>query len=302
VDNNLKVGQAVATGDVLARIDGKALEIEIEQMRSQIAAVEKRLELGSPRQFELANARDQLVYKERLLEQNVIPAADVDAQRRAVQGLEQAIELEKTDLELQRATLGASLEGRITLLEKTTLRSPIDGIVSRVEAFAGDLVNSGTLIAEIVSLTRIVDARISEENFDNVKLGQSATVRLAGYGGGKFSGTVTKLPTTADPETQRYIVELTVTAEPAKLVPGMTGEAVITVSERANALLVPRPALVWDHVFVIANGRATRRAVTVGFTALNEAEIIQGVSENELVAVDGLDFLHDGTRVRVRVR
>jgi RND family efflux transporter MFP subunit len=300
IEHNLKVGQMVAAREVLVQIDRKAVEIELAELAGRLAAVRKRVELGSTRQFDLENARDRLVFSEALLQKNAIPISEVETQRRAVLALEQGIALESVDLDLQQATLRATIEARESLLNKMTLSSPIDGVVSRIEAFAGDLIGSGTVIAEIISLTRIVDARISEENFENVKLGQSATVRLAGYGGGKFTGTVSKLPTTADPETQRYIVELTVTAEPALLVPGMTGEAVITVSERANALLVPRPALVWDHVFVIADGRATRRDVKVGFTALNEAEIIEGVAENELVAVDGLDFLRDGTRVRVK--
>lgn len=299
-ENNLKVGQTVQEGDVLVQIDSKALEIEIEQNRGQLAAVNKQIELGSTRQFQLENERARLGYMKDLLTNNAIPPADVEAKEREIKGIEQAVELERAALDLQKANLEAQLKAKENALAKLTLRSPIDGIVSRVEAFAGDLVGGGTLIAEVISLTRVVDVKISEENFDYVKIGQNAIVRLAGYGADKFNGQVSKLATTVDAATQRNIVELQVTADVTKLVPGMTGEAVITVSERPNALLVPRPALIGNILYVIDSGRVNRRTVQVGFTALNEAEIIEGVTENEFVALDQLDLLNDGTRVRVR--
>jgi RND family efflux transporter MFP subunit len=298
VKNELKVGQQVKAGDLLVKIDDRSITNELRQVGARLDALNRRIAQGPTRKFELEGARELLTYRRELLESQVIPAADVSAQERTVASIEQQIELERAQQELEKALAEASLDSLETTLAKTELRSPIDGVVSRVEAFEGDLVGGNTIIAEIVSLTRIVDVKISEENNAAVTLGQPATVRLASYGSEKFPATVSKLATTADPETQRYVVELEVSASVDKLVPGMTGEAVITVDERENALLIPRPALVGNHVFVIQDGRAERREVSVGFTALNEAEILEGLQENEWVAVDQLDVLSDGTAVR----
>jgi HlyD family secretion protein len=298
VTNELKVGQQVKEGDLLVKIDDRSITNDIRQNRARLDALTRRMESGPTRRFELEGAQEQLQYKKTLLEKNAISPAEVSAQERTVRAIEQGIELERTQQELEKALAEASLDSLETALAKTELRSPIDGVVSRVEAFEGDLVGGNTIIAEIVSLTRIVDVKISEENNAAVTLGQPATVRLASYGSEKFPAKVSKLATTADPETQRYVVELEVSASVDKLVPGMTGEAVITVDERQNALLIPRPALVGNHVFVIQDGRAERREVSVGFTALNEAEILEGLQENEWVAVDQLDVLSDGTAVR----
>lgn len=296
--SDLKIGQAVTMGDLLVQMDSKATEIEIEQLQGQIAAVQKRIESGSTRQFELENNRDRLGFMEALLEKSAISPSDVESQRRAVRGLEQVVALDQIEMELQFANLKATLQLKENLLSKLALRSPIDGIVSRIEGFAGDLVAGGALIAEVISLTRVVEAKISEENFANVRVDQPATVRLAGFGDEKFDAKVSQTLPTADEETQRYTVHLEVTAEASRLVPGMTGEVLITVHERADALLVPRTALVGNHVYVVAEGRVQRRTVKTGYIALNDAEILEGVAEKEQVAIDNLDLLRDGARVR----
>jgi RND family efflux transporter MFP subunit len=218
-----------------------------------------------------------------------------------VKSLEQLVELDTIDLKLQQANLAASIEQKQNQLEKMTLTSPIAGIVSRVNSFAGDLIGGGAQIAEIISLTRIVEAKISEENFARVRVDQDATVRLAGYGDQKFDARVAKLLPTADAETQRYVVQLEVKIEDtSKLVPGLTGEALITVNERPNALLVPRPALIGGKVFVVKDGVAHLREVKVGYTGLNDAEILEGVDEGDLVVVDNLDMMRDGRHVRAQ--
>lgn len=301
IRNDLKVGQKVGAGDLLVQIDRKAVDLDIRQLKGRLESINTRINVGSTKKFELEGAQDGLKYQEDLLSKNATSPAAVEAARRAVRSLEQAIELEAAQLQLERSLLEASLDAQQTLLEKTELRSPIDGIVSRVEAFVGDLVGGHTLIAEIVSLTRIVDMKVSEENNAFVQIGQVATVRLASYGGRKFSAEVAKLATTADPETQRYVVELVVDAPPEELVPGMTGEAVITVATRPNALLIPRPALIGDQVYVVTDGVVERRTVTVGFSALNEAEILEGVAKDEWVAISMLDRLNDGSRVRTEM-
>lgn len=298
IRNDLKVGQKVSARDLLVQIDRKAIDLEIRQLQGRLESINTRIKAGSTKKFELEGALDVLKYREELLEKKAIPAAEVEAARRTVRSLEQAIELESAQLELERSTLEASLDAQQTLLEKTELRSPIDGIVSRVEAFVGDLVGGNTLIAEIVSLTRIVDMKVSEENNAFVQIGQIATVRLASYGGRKFSAEVAKLATTADPETQRYVVELVVDAPPEELIPGMTGEAVITVATRPNALLIPRPALIGDQVYVVTDGVVEQRTVKVGFSAMNEAEILEGLAKDEWVAISLLDRLNNGSRVR----
>ena len=98
---------------------------------------------------------------------------------------------------------------------------------------------------------------------------------------------------------QRYTVRLDVKIAPERLVPGLSGEASVILGERADALLVPRRALLGDAVLVVKDGRVERRRVTRGFATLEEAELTAGVAAGELVITENLDAFQAGGRVRV---
>ena len=106
-----------------------------------------------------------------------------------------------------------------------------------------------------------------------------------------------KVLSSADPETQRYPVHLEVQIDPAKLVPGITGEVSIILDERPSKTIVPRRALFGDKLFVVKNGRVELRTVKAGYVSMTAVEILQGVETGELVIVDKLDQFADGNRV-----
>jgi membrane fusion protein (multidrug efflux system) len=165
----------------------------------------------------------------------------------------------------------------------------------------GALIGGNQPVAIVYSNARIVAAKISEEKFGNVKVGQQANLRLLTYGSREFKAKVSKLLPTAD-ETQRFEVWLEVEADPEILLPNSTGEVTITVDERPNALVIPRRALINnDTVYVVENGVVRRRTVKVGYVALNVAEIREGLREGEQVIVDRLDEFRDGQRVNIQV-
>jgi multidrug efflux pump subunit AcrA (membrane-fusion protein) len=79
-------------------------------------------------------------------------------------------------------------------------------------------------------------------------------------------------------------------------------EVEIVTGEKADALVVPRAALLRDgdrrFVYVYEDGRARRREVSVGLLGLSDAEVASGLRENERVIVPGGAPLSDGLRVR----
>jgi RND family efflux transporter MFP subunit len=182
--------------------------------------------------------------------------------------------------------------------DKMTITAPFDGVVSKVLARPGALIDIGTPIAVLISTNRTVVARISEEDFAGIRLGQKASVRFLGYGDELHRASVSKILPTADPDTQRYEVFLNVDFPVELLIPGLTGEVSIVVGEHENALIVPRRALFGNSLFVVKNGVVRLRQVAVGYIGLNEAEILAGVEEGERVIVDEIDRFRDGDHVR----
>ena len=97
-------------------------------------------------------------------------------------------------------------------------------------AHPGDLIDSGSPIVSLITTTRVIEAKISEEDFANVAVGQRVTVIFLPYGEFEYNGTVTKILPIADPLTQRHLAWLDLTdIPPEKLIPGITGEVSIIV-------------------------------------------------------------------------
>jgi RND family efflux transporter MFP subunit len=298
-ESNLELAASVSKGDILVQLDSRAIELEIKRLEGQLETVAKTLELGSSTRFELQNQRESLVYSEKLLERSAISRSEVDRQRRGIENLEQQIQLESVRLNQEQATLENAIQTNRLRLEQMTLRSPVDGVINAVSAFPGDLITGGAAIAEVVSLNREVEAKISEEYISKVFTGATATVQLQPHGYQRFPATVTKILPAADSQTQRYSIFLDVEIDREKLAPGTTGETSIVVARRENALLVPRIALVGNNVFVVKDGRVQVREVEAGFRASNEVEILSGLKQGEFVIVEQVDLFRDGDRVRV---
>jgi len=297
--SELDPGKNVKSGEVLAQIDPADLHLEVEHLQSEFEAAKKRLAIGSSIAIELQNARDALDQSERLKGLGSLSEAELVKQRRSFKMIEQRVALEEVNNRQLIEGLENTLKVKQNQLRKMTVMAPFDGVVSTVVARPGDLLGAKATIATLISTSRTVEAKISEENFSGIKVGQKCTVRFLGYGGTNYDAYVIKILPTADPETQRYIVHLDVKIDADKLVPGITGEVSIIVAERPNATLIPRRALFDSRVYVVSDGRVAMRRVEVGYVALNVVEITKGLVEGDQVIVEELDRFRDGDRVRL---
>jgi len=297
VFTELAPGRPFREGDLLVRIDTGDIELEIEKLSSDYAAARRRVEIGSSTTLELANARDNLRNLERLAALGQVSENEIIQSRRAVQQVEQRAALEAVANQNMLEGYENQLQVRRRQMDKMAVRAPFDGVVSEVIARPGDLIGGGGPIARLISTSRTVEARISEENFAGIAVGQRAAVRFLGYGDQLYDANVAQILPTADPETQRYVVYLLVETDPVLLVPGITGEVSIVVGTRENTLIIPRRALFGSNVYVVNNATVELRQVRTGFTGLNDVEILEGVKEGELVIVDRLDTFRAGDRV-----
>lgn len=297
----LDPGLKAKEGDFLAQIDPGDLDLEIERIQSEYEAHKARLAVGSSVKLELQTAREELDNFRRLFKLGSMAEAQVIQKERQVRQIEQRVELEEVENKQRTEGYENTLRVKRRQREKMTIVAPFDGVVSTVFAVPGALIGGGAPIANFISTNRTVEAKISEENFAGLRIGQKASVRFLGYGDQLYPATVEKILPTADPATQRYIVYLQVDLPTDQLVPGLTGEANIVIGQRDAAAIIPRRALRGNEVFVVANGRVELRKVQLGYVALNNAEILSGLKEGELVIVEELDLFRPGMRVRTQV-
>ncbi len=300
LSSELDPGKKVKKDEVVAQIDPTKINLEIERLESDYEAAEARIAVGSSTKINRDNAKDALDIAEHNYQAGGVSLSEIVKQRRQFQIIEQAVALEEISNKSLIAGLKTALKVKKTERQQMTITAPFDGQVTAVFKRPPELLAAKTPIATLITLTRTVEAKISEENFAGIKLQQKAAVKFLVYGATLYDAYVIKILPTADPETQRYVIFLDVKIEPEKLVPGITGEVSVILAERANAIQIPRRALFNnDQIYVVSDGRVQLRKVEVGYRAMDVVEILKGIDVGEQVIVEKLDKFRDGDRVRV---
>ena len=297
VKSELDMGGKVPAGTILAQIDTGDLDLDIEKTQSDYEAAKSRIAVGSAIQLELDTARENLENFERLTKNGNYPPAELEKQRRLVKQIEQRLALENVANKQLIDGYENTIKVQHRQHDKMTITAPFEGVVSAVFARPGDLIGANAPIATLISTSRTVEAKISQEDFADIKLGQKATVRFLGRENDTYPAEVVQILPTAEADTQRYLVHLDVKCPAEVLVPGLTGEVNIIVGERPAKALIPRRALFGSNVYAVVNGRVQLRKVDVGYVSLNKVEITKGLATGDQVIVEDLDKFRDGDRV-----
>jgi len=144
----------------------------------------------------------------------------------------------------------AALQQALVDLERTSIRSPVDGVVVSRNVDVGQTVAASlqapTLFTIAQDLTRMqVDANVDEADIGRVDEGQNATFTVDSFGGRTFSGRVTQVRKAARvvQNVVTYNVVVAVANPDEKLLPGLTANVRIVVASRPSALKVPNVAL-----------------------------------------------------------
>ncbi len=315
--------------DVLVQLDDSELRRSLEEAERQYLAGKERARFnltgGKPELLAVPNlsdaerekivrenypdrkrAQEKLTDLNRLLKLGNVAAKEVQAVERQIEDLDRELKLKLLDEKKGEADFVVAKRNAELQIEKMAIRAPSDGQIDGAFIWKGALINGGQRVATWFSNTRIVTAKISEESFGKVRIGQKARIRLLTYGAQHFDAVVSKLHPKAD-DTQRFTVYLDVKVDEARkaelLKPNSTGEVTITIDEHPKAIVIPRRAIFSsDKVWVVKNGRVERRQVKIGFdSALNVVEILDGLAVDEQIIVDRLEEFRDGQRVNVLV-
>ncbi|PAW61979.1 MAG: hypothetical protein B9S34_15880 [Opitutia bacterium Tous-C1TDCM] len=293
-------GHKFKSGDPLVKLETKDLQRQIDEAQRKFDSDKARAKLILENNPERKVAQEALDNLKRLRDLGNTSEDQVKSAQRTLDAIETRLKVTEFDDKKSDADFKAAMEDLKLQLERMTVRAPFDGEVESALTWNGALITAGQPVARVFSNIRVVAAKISEENFGRVKLGQTAKLRLLAYGEEYFDATVSKLLPTAD-ETQRFTVYLDVKIDPVRLKPGSTGETTITVDRRTNQLVIPRRALFnGNQIYVVADGRIEQRKLELGFVALNVVEVRAGLKDGELVIVENQDQFRPGKRVRTQ--
>jgi multidrug efflux pump subunit AcrA (membrane-fusion protein) len=213
-----------------------------------------------------------------------------------------AVESSQAMLEGVRAQVAQAKKG----LEDTTVRAPFDGYITARPIAAGEYVSQSSKIATIVRIGILkLQLQAPEQRAANVRTGMTVTARVSAYPDREFSGKVTAVNPSVDPNSRVFMVEARFDNPGAKLRPGMFATARVLLPGGETAVFVPRRAVIRDkttdsyQVFTIDRGTARLHVVLAGDVDGDSMRIASGLAGGEVVATSSQSELFDGAPVRI---
>lgn len=211
-------------------------------------------------------------------------------------------EFENARFTLEQAKIARD-KARLTR-ERTTIRSPISGIIAERLVHIGNLVNTATKLFIITDPTeKICRVWVPERDLPKLIVGQKAFITSEIAQMGRFPGWIKRISPVVDPGTGTCKVTIGVRDRQNKLRTGMFVRAEVIIDTHKDAVLVPKNALLYENdlewVYVVEDTLAVKRRVKIGFSNGNRFEALQGVNFGDRVVVVGQNTLKDSVEVRI---
>ena len=211
------------------------------------------------------------------------------------------VELEEIHAQLQVAE--AQVNSARARLEDTIIRAPFSGEVGLRRVSVGGLVQPNTVITTLDDIAVMkLEFSVPEEYLSVMREDLAIEATAAAWPDRAFNGTITSVDSRVDPMTRSLAVVALMPNEDRALKPGMFLQVDIS-RRRENVVLAPEGALVprqgRQFVYVVDEGRAEERQVSLGSRRPGQVEIIDGLQPGEQIVTQGVQRIRDGLPVRM---
>jgi len=264
----VREGSPVAQGTALFKIDDA-------ELKAQVAQFEAERDL----------ARQSLTRTRDLLAQKASSQAELER-------AEATMRSNEAQLELLKVRLG-----------RTLVRAPFAGVMGQRYVSLGDYVTTTTRLAALQTVSpQRASFQVPERYAEQLQPGQSVTFRVAALPGREFTGRVDFVDPIVQLPGRTIMVKARVPNPRRELQAGMFIEARLATAVRPNAVVIPEDAVLplqgSNFVWVVADGKATRRQVELGVRTPGFVEVKSGVENAEQVVVGGQERLAEGAPVQ----
>lgn len=162
------------------------------------------------------------------------------------------------------------------------IRSNQDGKVYNISKKPGESINPQQPFAVIGNAGNFVlELQVDEYDIAKISLGQTAVVSMDSYRGKVFEASITKIDPIMNERTRSVTIELTFNTQPPVLLPNLTAEANILISQKENALTIPRNYLADENHVLLENGE--KRKITTGLRDYQRVEVLSGLGPDDVI-------------------
>jgi len=285
---NIKVGQQIRKGDLIASLDDRDLNLNYEESKAA------RLNA----QVQADNANSNLLRVRELYENDNVALSEYEQAKNSYASAKADLEARQKQLDLQKSQL-----------QYSQIHSPMTGIVTQVPVTKNENVSAGEAIAVLSSNKNVeVEASIPEAYIAAIKTGMAARVTFSSLPNKSYPGVITEVAYAAS-ESSTYPVTVKLDQSDTKLRPGMSSEVHFSFNESdVAAIRVPASAVAEDlsgnFVYLVLpsenNGIGTieRRTVVVSNLTNLGFIVLDGLKEGDVVVTAGVSKISPGMKVR----
>lgn len=277
-------GQAVGTGQVLARLDDSAIRDAVLSARSASRTANEALVV----------ARRNAERSERLAQAGALAERDLEQARWSVMNAEAGL-----------ADATARLTSATKQLEKTVIRAPFKGVVSERQASAGDVLQVGNPAITLIDPASLrLEATVPVSALAVLKAGTPVDFEVSGYQDKTFAGRVERINPAVDPATRQVRIYVAIPNVAGRLVAGLFAQGRVSTEQR-HALAVPLSGIdlkaASPSVRRLRAGRVELVAVELGLQddVLQLVEIKAGLAPGDTVLIGPSAGVAVGTPVRI---
>lgn len=283
VERRVDVGSVVRRGQVLMRLDPQDLRLAASQARAALRAAQTNRDLAQAEFKRYADLRSQ----------NFVSQAVLDARRAAYQAAQANVDAAQ-----------AALRGHANQASYSALVSDIDGVVTAVEAEAGQVVAPGTPVVRVARTgEKEVVIGVPEGRVEAIRRSGDVTVRLWAEPGRAIRGRIREISPVADPLTRTYAVKVALPDAPQAAGLGMTASVQFAARSDTPQVRLPLSALLQKGegtaVWLVEQGRARLVPVAIAGVSGNELLVSSGVRPGQTVVTAGVHQLKEGQKVRI---
>lgn len=313
VDVLIEEGLRVEAGQVLAHLDDTNVRTSLALAEAQAQSARTGLEETKVR---LTEAERDFARQAALLKGSVASQADYDRAESALLALRARFSLQQAEVTVAERSAAVWQQQ----LDDAVIRAPFAGIVTSKNAQPGEMISpmsagggfTRTGICTVVDMESLeIEIDVNESYINRVTPGQPVEATLDAYPDWRIPCKVIAIIPTADRQKSTVRVRVGFDRLEARILPQMAVK--VAFQEKAGgtaaapatrAVSVPRPALREadgrTFVFIVASGRAERRAVTLGGPPTGDAVVTAGLAAGERVILDPPATLTDGSAVTER--
>lgn len=283
---SVDAGSRVAAGDVLVELDATLSRQEAARAK---AVLEQR-QASRDEAARLVKEAEQLRQKQHITE------TELNSRKSTLM-------LAEADLRAARVDVETASEN----LRRHQLIAPFDGVIVQKMTEAGEWINRGDEVLELVSLNNIrLDVRAPQERFSEISENTRVTIRPDAYADVILDAEISAIVPASDPTARAFLVRIVPPQTDVALFPGTSATAMLTLNgSDKNRIRISRDALLQHpdggySVFVIEDDNiARRRDVDVMRQTGDTVLVRKGVSDGEAVVVRGNELLRDGDRINM---